>query len=253
MSAGPFGPPKETSRTESNRNRTLTYAARDCQRLTSADGSDRQGRAVMAVSLLSYRLGESMAEVLRSFDEADSPSTGSLLPARRRAVTPKTRCGKAGSNLFRSTAARWSSRRWNRGSLSATISSIGRRGSRLVYAEGSLDRALHPITVRTRAVEVPASDAPARRVVKVPYTRTAADSGSVRGWANEASTSSRRSFARSGAPGCCTSSRPTISRSPDIDTSRMTDEQLIALIVTRVETRLAGTYKVGPQRTNGTV
>ncbi len=37
-----------------------------------------------------------------------------------------------------------------------------------IYAEGALDRALHPITVHTRAVEVAASSAPAPRVVSVP-------------------------------------------------------------------------------------
>jgi hypothetical protein len=37
-----------------------------------------------------------------------------------------------------------------------------------IYAEGSLDRALHPIIVRTRVAEVPASARPARRVVPVP-------------------------------------------------------------------------------------
>jgi hypothetical protein len=34
-----------------------------------------------------------------------------------------------------------------------------------VYAEGSLDRARHPVTVRVRAAELPASGAPADRVV----------------------------------------------------------------------------------------
>jgi hypothetical protein len=36
-----------------------------------------------------------------------------------------------------------------------------------IYAEGSLDRALHPITVRVRAAELPASAAPAARLVTV--------------------------------------------------------------------------------------
>lgn len=38
-------------------------------------------------------------------------------------------------------------------------------GLTVVYAEGSLQRARRPVTVRTRVVEVPASDAPASRVV----------------------------------------------------------------------------------------
>ena len=40
-----------------------------------------------------------------------------------------------------------------------------------VYVEGSLDRALHPVTVRTRVAESPASDAPARRIVTRPVAR----------------------------------------------------------------------------------
>ena len=39
-----------------------------------------------------------------------------------------------------------------------------------VYVEGSLERALHPISVRMRPAEVPVSDAPAARVVMVPST-----------------------------------------------------------------------------------
>ena len=38
-------------------------------------------------------------------------------------------------------------------------------GLSLVYAEGALDRALNPITVKTRVVETPVSSAPAPRVV----------------------------------------------------------------------------------------
>jgi hypothetical protein len=43
-----------------------------------------------------------------------------------------------------------------------------------VYAEGALDRAVHPVTVRTRGVEVPATERPAPRI-------TAAPAGSVSG------------------------------------------------------------------------
>ena len=38
-------------------------------------------------------------------------------------------------------------------------------GLSVVYAEGALQRARRPITVRTRVVEIPASDAPAPRIV----------------------------------------------------------------------------------------
>lgn len=41
-------------------------------------------------------------------------------------------------------------------------------GLSVVYAEGSLDRAVHPIAVRTRLAETPASDAPAPRVITQP-------------------------------------------------------------------------------------
>ena len=39
------------------------------------------------------------------------------------------------------------------------------QGLSLVYVEGSLERALHPISVRVRPTELPASDGPAARVV----------------------------------------------------------------------------------------
>jgi hypothetical protein len=38
-----------------------------------------------------------------------------------------------------------------------------------VYVEGALARARHPITVRTRIVEIPATDAPAPRVITHPH------------------------------------------------------------------------------------
>ena len=41
--------------------------------------------------------------------------------------------------------------------------------------------------------------------------------------------------------------------SPGIDASLMTDEELVGFIVTRVESAAAGSYKVGPARTHGTV
>jgi len=41
-------------------------------------------------------------------------------------------------------------------------------GLTVVYAEGALDRALHPIVVRTRRTEVPATTEPAARVIAAP-------------------------------------------------------------------------------------
>ncbi len=40
-------------------------------------------------------------------------------------------------------------------------------GLTVVYAEGALHRARRPLTIRTRAVEIPASEAPAPRIVTV--------------------------------------------------------------------------------------
>lgn len=42
------------------------------------------------------------------------------------------------------------------------------QGLTVVYAEGALDRALHPITVRARPETAPLSDRPARRVATTP-------------------------------------------------------------------------------------
>jgi hypothetical protein len=45
------------------------------------------------------------------------------------------------------------------------------KGLTVVYEEGALDRALHPVTVRTRVAEVPVSEAPAPRVITSPTRR----------------------------------------------------------------------------------
>ena len=104
-----------------------------------------------------------------------------------------------------------------------------------VYAEGSLERALHPITVRSRAVELPASDAPARRLVRVPYTgpRPILDPFEVGERSLDILAQELRALGRArllhiiagynlGSP----------------DAPLMTDEELVAFIVTRVEARL---------------
>jgi hypothetical protein len=44
-------------------------------------------------------------------------------------------------------------------------------GLTVVYAEGALDRALHPIVVRARVADSPFSDRPARRIVTTPERR----------------------------------------------------------------------------------
>ena len=42
------------------------------------------------------------------------------------------------------------------------------QGLTVVYGEGAVDRALHPVTVRARRETVPLSDRPASRVVRIP-------------------------------------------------------------------------------------
>ena len=126
------------------------------------------------------------------------------------------------------------------------------QGLTVVYAEGSLDRALHPITVRTRAVELPASDEPARRVVKVPpYTgpRPILDpfevgENSLDILAQELGALGRARLLHIIAA--------YYLASPGVDLSRMSDEELITLIVTQVEARLVQPRKKAGRRTNGT-
>jgi hypothetical protein len=106
-----------------------------------------------------------------------------------------------------------------------------------VYAEGSLDRALHPITVRTRAVELPASEAPARRLVKVAYTgpRPILDPFDVGERSLDILAQELRALGRARLEHIITAYNLG---SPGIDASLMTDAELVAFIVARVEARL---------------
>jgi hypothetical protein len=106
-----------------------------------------------------------------------------------------------------------------------------------VYAEGSLDRALHPLTVRTRAVELPASEAPARRLVKVAYTgpRPILDPFEVGERSLDILAQELRALGRARLLHIIAAYNFS---STGIDASLMTDDELIALIVTRVEARL---------------
>jgi hypothetical protein len=68
----------------------------------------------------------------------------------------------------------------SRGGTNAVVSAVESRqaeredlqywaeGLTVVYAEGSLDRALHPTVVRTRVAELPVSERPAARVASAP-------------------------------------------------------------------------------------
>ena len=106
-----------------------------------------------------------------------------------------------------------------------------------VYAEGSLDRALHPITVRTRAVELAASDAPARRVVKVPYTgpRPILDPFEVGERSLDILAQELGALGRARLLHIIAGYNLG---SPGVDPALMTDAELIAFIVRRVDTRL---------------
>jgi hypothetical protein len=111
-----------------------------------------------------------------------------------------------------------------------------------VYAEGSLHRALHPITVRTRVVETPASEAPARRVVAVPYSgrRPILDPFEVGEHSLDVLAQELRALGRARLLHIIDAYRLNAA---DLDTSQMIDEELVGLIVSRVHTRLSGLAK----------
>ena len=125
------------------------------------------------------------------------------------------------------------------------------QGLTVVYAEGSLERALHPITVRARAVELPASDAPARRVVTVPYNgpRPILDPFEVGERSLDVLAQELHALGRARLVNIIAAYHLG---SPAVDPSRMSDEELITLIVTRVEARLVEAAKQAGPRTNGT-
>ena len=110
-----------------------------------------------------------MAEVLRSFDESITHASGTYRP---RVVGRYAEDGMWEG---------WLEFVPDRGG-EVVVSAVESRQPELnhlqywaqgltpVYAEGSLSRALRPLTVRTRMVELPASDAPARRLIRETYT-----------------------------------------------------------------------------------
>jgi hypothetical protein len=114
-----------------------------------------------------------MADVLRSFDEPIRHSSGSY--AARVVGRPAADGMWEGWLEFIPLEP---------GSGDVVVSSVESRqparehleywatGLSVVYAEGSLDRAAHPLAVRTRIAETPVSDAPAARVITEPVRST---------------------------------------------------------------------------------
>ena len=104
--------------------------------------------------------GHSVAEVLREFDELDCAPFGHLSRPRRWSSGRGSDVGGVAPSSCRSNQAESQSpsRRLSRGNPNASLDT-GRRACRW-YAEGALDRALHPVVVRTRVAGVPLSERP---------------------------------------------------------------------------------------------
>lgn len=177
-----------------------------------------------------------MAEVLRSFDEDIRHSSGSYHPR----VVGRYAADKMwegwlefvpvdGGDVVVSSVE---SRQPERAHLEYWA-----QGLSVVYAEGSLDRALHPIKVRTRTVEVAASDEPARRVVRVPYSgpRPILDPFDVGERSLDILAQELGAIGRARLLHIIAAYHLS---SQAGDVSRMSDAELITLIVTRVEARL---------------
>ena len=111
------------------------------------------------------------------------------------------------------------------------------QGLTVVYAEGSLRRALHPLPVRERTVEAPASSGPARRVVSMPASqpRPILDPFEVGQRSLDILAQELRALGR----GRLLHIIAAYHMNPEAsDLAVMSDNELIALIVTRVEMRL---------------
>jgi hypothetical protein len=177
-----------------------------------------------------------MAEVLRSFDEQIRHSSGTYHPR----VVGRYAEDKMWEGWLefvpvdggKAVVSAVESRQPERSHLEYWA-----QGLTVVYAEGSLDRALHPITVRTRAVEQPVSDAPARRVVKVAYTgpRPILDPFEVGERSLDILAQELRALGRARLLHIIAAYNFS---SPGVDASLMTDAELVGFIVTRVEARL---------------
>jgi len=183
-----------------------------------------------------------MAEVLRSFDEEIRHSSGTYHPR----VVGRYAPDKMWEGWLEFVPA-------NGGDV--VVSAVESRqpershleywaqGLTVVYAEGSLERALHPITVRTRTVEIAASDAPARRVVKVPQQsgpRPILDPFEVGERSLDVLAQELRALGRARLLHIIAAYHLS---SAAVDLTRMSDEELITLIVMRVEARLGELHR----------
>jgi hypothetical protein len=111
------------------------------------------------------------------------------------------------------------------------------QGLTTVYAEGSLERALHPITVRMRAAELPVSGGPAARVVTVTSggPRPILDPFEVGARSLDILGQELRALGRGRVLQIIAAYNLT---SSDSNLSQMSDEQLVRLAVASVGTRL---------------
>ena len=177
-----------------------------------------------------------MAEMLRSFDEVIEHASGTYHPrVVGRYAEDKMWEGwlefvpEGGGKVIVSAVE---SRQPERAHLEYWA-----QGLTPVYAEGSLDRALHPITVRTRVVETPVSEAPARRVVTVPYSgpRPILDPFEVGERSLDILSQELGAIGRARLLHIIAAYHMS---SPSVDTAEMTDAELIKLIVNTVNLRL---------------
>ncbi len=113
------------------------------------------------------------------------------------------------------------------------------QGLTMVYAEGSLERALHPLTVRARIAEAPATDPPAPRIVagapRAIGPEPVLDPFEVGGRNLDILAQELGALNR---PRLINIIAAYDLNSGGQDVSRMTDPQLLAFIVAAVEARL---------------
>ena len=179
-----------------------------------------------------------MAEVLRSFEEPIHHPTGTYYPrvvgryAKDHMWEGWLEFVPTNGNGRRVIVSAVESRQPERVHLEYWA-----QGLTPVYAEGSLDRALHPVTVRVRAAELPVSGAPAPRVVTVtsPVPRPILDPFEVGARSLDILGQELRALGRGRVLQIIAAYNLT---SSDSDLSHMSDEQLVRLAVASVGSRL---------------